>query len=95
MIGLSQGFRDTSLSVWEASCILRNFELRTGKTVSREDLDTGVLKEQFTDEDYALQDSVSPFLSYLHLLLLSFLLFLNKITNFPLLAIRSPVFLRN
>ena len=78
MICLSQGFRDTSLSVWEASCILRNFELRTGKTVSREDLNAGVLKEQFTDEDYALKDSVSPFLSYLRLLLLSFSLILAK-----------------
>ena len=78
MICLSQGFRDTSLSMWEASCILRNFELRMGKTVSREDLDAGVLKEQFTDEGYALQDSVSPFLSYLCLLLLSFSLILTK-----------------
>ena len=78
MICLSQGFCDTSLSVWEASCILRNFEQRMGKTVSREDLDAGVLKEQFTDKDYALKDSVSHFLSYLRLLLLSFLLILTK-----------------
>ena len=60
-----QGFRDSSLSVWEASCVLRNFELRTGQTVSREDLDNGILEGQFMDEGYALKDSVSLFLSYL------------------------------
>ena len=29
-----QGFKDSSLSVWEASCVIRNFETRTGRTVS-------------------------------------------------------------
>ena len=81
MICLSQGFRDTSLSVWEASCILRNFELRTGKTISREDLNAGVLKEQFTDEDYALKDSVSPFLVLPKSPFIVFSVDFNKITN--------------
>ena len=43
-----------------------------GQTVSREDLDAGVLQEQFVDEDYALEDSVSHSLSYLCLVTVPF-----------------------
>ena len=62
-----QGFKDTSLTVWKASCILRNYELRTGKTISHEDLDAGTLAGKFVDADYQLDESVSYYL-----LLLSF-----------------------
>ena len=53
-----QGFKDESLSVWQASCVLRNYELRTGNVISREDLETGVLGDQFTEEDYKIDESV-------------------------------------
>ena len=57
-----QGFRDNSLSVWQASCVLRNYELRTGNVISREDLETGVLADQFTKEDYKIDESVCFYL---------------------------------
>ena len=56
-----QGFKDTSLTIWQASCVLRNYELRTGKTISHEDLDSGTLADEFTDEDYQLDESVSSY----------------------------------
>ena len=61
MLGLYfflQGFRDQSLSVWQASCVLQNYELRTGNVISREDLETGVLADQFSEEDYKIDESV-------------------------------------
>ena len=39
----SQGFRDTSLTVWDVSTILRNYEVRTGHVLSREELYSGCL----------------------------------------------------
>ena len=63
-----------------------------GQTVSREDLDAGVLQGQFADEDYALEDSVSHSLSYLCLVnrpfcLLTVILpiptFCNTTSSFP------------
>ena len=53
-----QGFKDKSLTIWQASCVLRNYELRTGNVVSRDDLDTGVLADQFVEEDYKIDESV-------------------------------------
>ena len=58
-----QGFKDGSLTVWQASCVLRNFEIRTGRTVSREELDSGVLEGEFVESDYAYdsEESVHSF----------------------------------
>ena len=86
-----QGFHDSSLSVWEASCVLRNFELRTGQTVSREDLDNGTLEGQFIDEDYALKDSVSffPYLWATPSLYFVFNSLKSLNANFPLFRLSS------
>ena len=54
-----QGFKDTSLTVWDASSILRNYEVRTGHILSREELDTGYLTDRLIDADYDLTTSVS------------------------------------
>ena len=54
-----QGFKDTSLMVWDASSILRNYEVRTGHVLSREELDTGYLADRLIDADYDLTTSVS------------------------------------
>ena len=54
-----QGFKDTSLTVWDASSILRNYEVRTGHILSREELDTGYLANRLIDADYDLTTSVS------------------------------------
>ena len=40
------------MSIFEASCILHKFERRTGRIISREELDSGVLKEQLEPSDY-------------------------------------------
>ena len=61
----SQGFRDTSLTVWDASTILRNYEVRTGHVLSREELDSGYLANELIDADYDLTTSVSEYLSLL------------------------------
>ena len=58
-----QGFRDASLTVWDASSVLRNYEVRTGHVLSREELDTGYLATRLTDADYDLTTSVSVFTS--------------------------------
>ena len=55
------GFKDTSLTIWQASCVLHNYELRTGKTVSRENLDTGTLADEFIDADYQLDEAVRSY----------------------------------
>ena len=70
-----QGFRDKSLSVWQASCVLRNYELRTGNVISREDLETGVLADQFTEEDYKIDESVCFYLCLPGSLFLMYLLY--------------------
>ena len=64
---IAQGFKDSSLSVWQASCVLRNFELRTGRMVTREELDSGKLAEEFVDSDYAYdsEESVSSFCTFI------------------------------
>ena len=67
MVPYHQGFKHTSLTVWQASCVLRNYELRTGKVISRDDLDSGTLADEFIDADFQLDESVS---SYLFLLTL-------------------------
>ena len=54
-----QGFRDSSLSVWEASCVIQNYEERTGHVVSRDELNQGVLRDNLQDSDYNLTQSVS------------------------------------
>ena len=61
----SQGFRDTSLTVWDASTILRNYKVRTGHVLSREELDSGCLAKELIDADYDLTTSVSEYLSLL------------------------------
>ena len=61
----SQGFRDTSLTVWDASTILRNYEVRMGHVLSREELDSGCLANKLIDADYDLTTSVSEYLSIL------------------------------
>ena len=62
-----QGFKDTSLTVWDASSILRNYEVRTGHILSREELDTGYLTDRLIDADYDLTTSVSVLFSSLPL----------------------------
>ena len=54
--------RDLKTLHWvygRASCVIRNFETRTGHTVSRDELDKGVLRDQLQDSDYNLAQSVS------------------------------------
>ena len=89
-----QGFRDKSLSVWQASCVLRNYELRTGNVISRDDLETGVLAYQFTEEDYKIDESVCFYL-YLPGSLLLIVLNLSNFSvqiNFPLFVFFALVF---
>ena len=54
-----QGFKDTSLSVWDASCILKHYEEWTGHILTREELDSGFLASQLIELDYNLEESVS------------------------------------
>ena len=61
---IPQGFKDISLTIWQASCVVRNYELHTGKTVSHEDLDSGTLADEFTEEDYNLDESVRSYPSF-------------------------------
>ena len=56
---LRQGFKDTILSVWDASSILRNYEVRTGHVLTQEELDSGYLAQNLIDKDYDLTSSVS------------------------------------
>ena len=49
---LVQGFKDSSISIFEASCILHKYEERTGLTVTREELDSGALKTKLAPSDY-------------------------------------------
>ena len=56
---LFQGFRDLTLTVWDASCILRNYEVHTKKTISPEQLQDGSLASLLEDSDYNLSQSVS------------------------------------
>ena len=49
---LVQGFKDSSISIFEASCILHKYEERTGLTVTREELDSGALKAKLAPSDY-------------------------------------------
>ena len=45
--------------MWDAISILRNYEVRTGRVLTREELDSGCLSEKLTDADYNLTTSVS------------------------------------
>ena len=54
-----QGFKDMSLSVWDASCVLQNYETRTKKTITPEQLQDGSLADLLLDSDYNLAQSVS------------------------------------
>ena len=56
----AQGFSDTSLSVGEAAAVLRNYERRTGETLSRQDLEEHRLAQKLTPEDYDLKSQVIP-----------------------------------
>ena len=47
------------LSVWDASCILRNYEVRTKQVITPEQLQDGSLAELLVDSDYDLEQSVS------------------------------------
>ena len=67
---LFQGFKDLTLTVWDASCVLRNYEVRTKKTISPEQLQDGSLASLLEDSDYNLSQSVSA-------------LFTTLITYFP------------
>ena len=60
-----QGFQDSSISVFEASCILHRYEQRTGHVVSKEELDTGALKDKLDPADYNVQGLVSSQSSFL------------------------------
>ena len=48
-----------SLSVWDASCVLRNYEVRTKQVITPEQLQDGSLAELLVDSDYDLTQSVS------------------------------------
>ena len=61
-----QGFKDSLISIFEASCILHKYEERTGLTVTREELDSGALKTKLAPSDYDTTCLVSP-LTYPHL----------------------------
>ena len=52
MVPLFKGFKDSSISIFEASCILHKYERRTGLTVTREELDSGMLREKLDPSDY-------------------------------------------
>ena len=54
-----QGFKDMSLSVWDASCVLQNYETRTSKVITPEQLQDGSLADLLQDSDYNLAQSVS------------------------------------
>ena len=54
-----QGFKDCGLTVWNASCVLQNYERRTGHILTREELDSGYLKGELIDEDYVINIPVS------------------------------------
>ena len=45
--------------VWDASCILRNYEVRTKQVITPEQLQNGSLAELLVDSDYDLEQSVS------------------------------------
>ena len=88
MVPLFKGFKDSSISIFEASCILHKYERRTGLTVTREELDSGTLREKLDPSDYdtsclvsspiilTFQDRLQPTREYL----LDFFFW----TNFPL-----------
>ena len=61
-----QGFKDSSISIFEASCILHKYEERTGHTVTQEELDSGALKTKLAPSDYDTTCLVG-FLTYSHL----------------------------
>ena len=63
---LVQGFKDSSISIFEASCILHKYEEQTGLTVTREELDSGALKTKLAPSDYDTTCLVS-FLTHSHL----------------------------
>ena len=52
MVPLFKGFKDSSISIFEASCILHKYERQTGLTVTREELDSGTLREKLDPSDY-------------------------------------------
>ena len=56
---LIQGFKDSSLTVTEAVAILNNFEQRTGKIITHDQLHDGFLKDLLIDEDYNLKGKVN------------------------------------
>ena len=47
------------LMVWDASCILRNYEVRTKQVITPEQLQDGSLADLLVDSDYDLEQSVS------------------------------------
>ena len=53
-----QGFKDKSLSVYEASCVLYRYENRTGDKVSLGELETGNLQSKLVEDDYNIKDMV-------------------------------------
>ena len=44
--------------MYEASCVLHQYEKRTGETVSLGDLESGSLKSKLTEDDYNIKDMV-------------------------------------
>ena len=45
--------------MWDASCVLRNYEVRTKQVITPEQLQDGSLAELLVDSDYNLEQSVS------------------------------------
>ena len=89
--------------MWDASSILRKYEVRTGHVLTREELDSGCLSGKLTDADYDLATSVSVLFNSLPQLTASsslksenFLIFvyLQRLHQFPpfrLYRIGSPL----
>ena len=59
LVLIFQGFQDSSISIFEASCILHRYKQRTGHVVSKEELDSGALKDKLNPTDYNVQGLVS------------------------------------
>ena len=77
--------------MWDASSILRNYEVRTGRVLTREELDSGCLSGKLTDADYDLATSVSVLFNSLPQLTTSSSLKSENILIFCVFAVSAPI----
>ena len=87
--------------MWDASSILRNYKVRTGRVLTREELDSGCLSKELIDADYDLATSVSVLFNSLPQLTASsslksenFLIFvyLQRLHQFPPFRFATLIF---